>query len=71
MSAKHVRTAADLVRFGCSLCVDCMACGATRTLSGAEVYQVHGKAPLDLLARRLKCRRCRLKVAKIAVLPPV
>jgi hypothetical protein len=71
MSYKHVGTAGDLVRFGCSLRVDCMACGATRTLSGAEVYQVHGKAPLDLLARRLKCRRCRMKAAKVTLLDPV
>jgi hypothetical protein len=31
MSYKHVGTAADLVRFGCSLKVECAHCGAART----------------------------------------
>ena len=38
MSYKHVGTAGDLVRFGCSLKVECTACGAARTLNGVEVY---------------------------------
>ena len=71
MSTKHVRTTADLVRFRCSLKVECTACGAAQTLTGIEVHRVHGSASLELLRPRLKCRRCRLKVAKIAVLPPV
>jgi hypothetical protein len=40
-------------------------------MTGIEVHQVHGSASLDHLRPRLKCRRCRLKVAKIVVLPPV
>jgi hypothetical protein len=32
MSYKHVGTAADLVRFGCSLRVECSACAAANTL---------------------------------------
>jgi hypothetical protein len=71
MSTKHVRTAGDLVRFGCSLKVECTACGAAQTMTGIEVAKVHGSASLDHLRPRLKCRRCRLKVAKIVVLPPV
>jgi hypothetical protein len=71
MSTKHVRTAADLVRFGCSLKVECTACGAAQTLTGVEVHRLHGSASLELLRPRLKCKRRRLKVAKIAVLPPV
>ena len=71
MSTKHVRNAADLVRFGCSLKVECTACGAAHTLTGAEVHRLHGSASLDLLRPRLKCRRCRKKMAKIAVLSPV
>ena len=53
MSTKHVRTAADLVRFGCSLKVECNACGAARTMTGAEVHSVHGSASLELLRPRL------------------
>jgi hypothetical protein len=70
MSYKHVGTAADLVRFGCSLKVECTACGAARTMTGTEVHRVHGSASLEHLARRLKCRRCRMKVAQVTVLPP-
>jgi hypothetical protein len=71
MSYKHVGTAADLVRFGCSLKVECTACGAARTMTGAEVHRVHGTASLDHLRSRLKCRRCRMKVARVTVLAPV
>jgi hypothetical protein len=71
MSTKHVRNAADLVRFGCSLKVECTACGAAHTLTGAEDQPHHPTPTLELLRPRLKCRRCKLKVARIAVLPPV
>jgi len=71
MSTKHVRNAADLLRFRCSLKVECTACGAAHTLTGPEVHRLHGSASLELLRPRLKCRRCRLKAAKIAVLPPI
>ena len=71
MSYKHVDTAGDLVRFGCSLKVECTHCHAARTLSGIEVCQVHGNARIERLAPRLKCRRCGKKAAKLAVLPPV
>ena len=37
MSYKHVGTAGDLVRFGCSLKVECTHCGAARTMNGVEV----------------------------------
>jgi hypothetical protein len=42
MSYKHVATAGDLVRFGCSLKVECSHCGAARTMNGVEVHRVHG-----------------------------
>jgi hypothetical protein len=71
MSYKHVRTAGDLVRFGCSLKVECTHCHAAATLSGIEVYTVHGRGRLDRLAARFKCKRCRKKAARIEVLPPV
>jgi len=71
MSYKHVGTAADLVRFGCSLKVECTHCGAARTMSGVEVFHVHGKGRFAQLAPRLKCRRCRKKAAKLTVLGPV
>ena len=71
MSTKHVRTAADLVRFGCSLKVECMACGAAHTITGIEVHRVHGSASLEHLRPRLKCRRCRMKAARVTVLPPI
>lgn len=37
MSTKHVRTAADLVRFDAGLWIECGDCGSARTLDGYEV----------------------------------
>jgi hypothetical protein len=72
MSTKHVRTPADLVRFRCSLKVECTACGAANTMSGTEVARRCGaSASLDRLRTRFKCKRCRMQVAKLVVLPPV
>ena len=72
MSTKHVRTPADLARFGCSLKITCMACGAANTMSATEVARRCGaSASLDRLTARFKCKRCRLNVAKLVVLPPV
>jgi hypothetical protein len=71
MSYKHVGTAFDLVRFGCSLKVECTACGAARTMDAVEIARVHGNANLTHLAPRLKCSRCKRKEAKLTVLGPV
>ena len=71
MSYKHVDTAADLVRFGCSLKVECTFCFAARTLSAGEVCLMHAKGKLERLVPRLKCKRCGKKAAKLTVLPPV
>ena len=71
MSYKHVGTAGDLVRFGCSLKVECTACGAARTMNGIEVARVHGNRQLSQLAPRFKCARCGKKEAKLTVLGPV
>ena len=71
MSYKHVGTAADLVRFGCSLKVECTACGAARTMSAVDVHHANGNRQLAQLAPRLKCKRCRKKAAKLTVLPPI
>ena len=54
MSYKNVGTAGDLVRFGCSLKVECTACGAARTMNGIEVARVHGNRQFAQLAPRLK-----------------
>ena len=71
MYYKHVGTAGDLVRFGCSLKVECTHCGAARTMKGVEVARVHGTRNFHHLVPRLKCRRCRRKAAKLTVLGPV
>ena len=70
MSTKHVRTAADLVRFGAGLKIDCGGCGAARTLDGIEAFKIGGMRPLGDLARRLRCNRCGLKQARLTVLSP-
>jgi cytochrome c-type biogenesis protein CcmH/NrfF len=71
MSYKHVGTAGDLIRFGCSLKVECTACGAATTMNGVQVYQVNGNRQFAQLAKRLKCKRCRKKEAKLTVLDPI
>ena len=72
MSTKHVRTPADLVRFGCSLKVECTACGAANTLSAVEAVKRCGaNARLDRVRTRFKCKRCRLNVARVTFVPPV
>ena len=71
MSYKHVGTAADLVRFGASLRIECTACAAANTMSAAEVVQKCGAGNLEAIRRRLKCDRCGRKAARLAVLPPV
>jgi hypothetical protein len=71
MSTKHIRTAADLVRFGAALKVDCCHCGASRTLDGPEAVKACGSAPLKGLSRRFRCQRCGMKQALVTVLPPL
>jgi hypothetical protein len=71
MSFKHVGTAADLVRFGASLRIECTICAAANTLSAAEVVKRCGPGDLERIRRRLKCERCGKKAARLVVLPPV
>lgn len=72
MSTKHIRSIADLVRFGAGLRIDCAGCGASRTMDGFEAAKLSsGASGLPALARRLKCARCGAKDARLAVLPPV
>lgn len=71
MSFKHVATAADLVRYGASLKVECTGCGAACTMSGPEAVRRCGPGRLTAIAVRLKCGRCGMKAAQLAVLPPV
>ena len=70
MSYKHVGTAADLVRFGCSL-RECTRCAAANTLTGPEVVRRCGPGDIGAIRRRLKCQRCGAKGARLVVLPPV
>jgi hypothetical protein len=70
VSTKHVRTAADLVRFGSGLRVDCGACGASRTMDGFEIARNAGTGSLASIARRMRCSRCGEKDAQFAVLGP-
>ena len=71
MSTKHVDTAADLARYGCSLKIECGGCGAARTLSAVEVVKLGGAGQLEAIRARLKCARCGMKQAQLVVLPPV
>ncbi|MEQ7874731.1 hypothetical protein ABDK56_12085 [Sphingomonas sp. ASV193] len=72
MSTKHIRTTADLLRFGAGLTVQCKCCGAARTLDGYEAAKLTGGvAAIADLSRRLKCARCGVKAAKLTISPPV
>lgn len=71
MSTKHIRTTADLCRFGASVRIECAACGAARTLGGAEMVRACGPGSLRAAQGRLKCARCGAKAARMAVLPPL
>ena len=71
MSFKHVGTAADLVRFGCSLRIECTHCAAAHTLSGPQVVMRCGPGDIERIRKRLKCARCGRKAARLVILPPV
>jgi hypothetical protein len=70
MSTKHIRTAADLVRFKCALCITCDRCGNSNTLEGYEVARIAGTGTIHQIQHRLKCSRCGARGAKLAVLSP-
>jgi hypothetical protein len=65
------QSTSDLVRFKCSLRIDCGDCGSTRTVTGYEAATIGGVGSLEGLARRLKCARCGQKAAKLIVLQPL
>jgi len=71
MSTKHIDTAADLVRFGASVKIECGSCGAARTVDGAAMVKLCGSGSLRLARARLKCDRCQAKAARLVVLPPL
>jgi ribosomal protein L44E len=71
MSFKNVRTVADMLRFGCSLKVECTFCGNSRTLSAVAAAKGLGDKPLKGASRRFRCLRCGYKQARIQILPPV
>ena len=70
MSSKHIRTAADLVRFKTALKVECGRCGNSRTMSGFDVVKQFGSTELSRLPARLKCSLCGAREAKLATLSP-
>lgn len=71
MSTNHINTAADLVRFGAGVRVDCGKCGATRTFTGAQMVKACGAGDLNASERRLRCSRCGGRDGWLVVLPPV
>ncbi len=70
MSTKHIRTAADLVRFKASLKVECGRCGNSLTLSGFEVATVSAMGELTALRSRMKCSLCSAREAKLSIITP-
>lgn len=72
MSTKHVRSAADLVRFAAGVKIECAGCGNSRTLDGFELAREYGTAPFSAIRQKLKCSRCGAKRASMEVMssPP-
>lgn len=70
MSTKHVRTAADLIRFKTALKIECTSCGNSRTLGGVEVVKLCGTQDLRRLQQRFKCSLCGAREANLTVLSP-
>jgi hypothetical protein len=70
MSTKHVRTAADLVRFKTALKIECSRCGNSRTLSGNDVVKLCGSQDLRSIQHRFKCSLCGAREASLTVLSP-
>jgi hypothetical protein len=70
MSTKHVRSAADLVRFGAGLKIDCLSCGNSRTLDGYGAVKACGTKEFSKIQPRLKCSRCGARESKLTVLSP-
>jgi hypothetical protein len=52
MSTKHIRSAADLVRFKSALKVECGRCGNSRTMTGLDVVKQFGTAERSTILRR-------------------
>ena len=70
MSTKHIRTAADLVRFDAGMRIECGGCGYARTVEGFDLVRAAGGGPLSDIATRLKCSRCGARDPKLALLSP-
>jgi hypothetical protein len=71
VSTKHVRTAADLVRFDAGLKIECGSCGNAVTVDGFALAKRCGSGDLCQIQRRLKCSRCGAKDGRLTVLPPM
>jgi ribosomal protein L44E len=70
MSSKHVRTAADLVRFKLGLRIECLACGHANELAAMEAFGILGAIELRALEPRLKCSKCAAKRVRMTMLQP-
>ena len=71
MSFKKIATAGDLMRFRCSLRIECGFCHAASTLTALEVILRCGNGDLAKIKRRFKCSRCGRKEAQLVVLDPL
>jgi transcription elongation factor Elf1 len=70
VSTKHIRTVADVCRFGAAVTITCGNCGAARTMDGIELGRHFGAKQLAQIRHRFKCSRCGKKEAGLTVLPP-
>ncbi len=57
-----------MLRFGCSVRVECGSCGSVRAFGARDWVMVAGGGSLEAARRRLKCGQCGKKAARVAVL---
>ena len=70
MSTKHIRTAADLVRFKCCLRITCGSCGNAQTITGYDVLNLSRHKDLATLQAKLKCSLCGRREAVLSTIHP-
>ena len=69
MSTKHVRTGGDVLRFGCTVRVECGWCRSVREFAAMDWLMVAGGGSLEAARRRLKCGKCGRKAARLSAMP--
>jgi len=67
---KQIRTVSDFTRFQANARIYCLVCHRSRIVEGAVITQWFGAGvAIEDAARRMKCRKCGGRGAKISPVP--